>query len=89
MAKRKTRASGSEATISKLDFEQAIERLEGIVGQIESGEVGLEQSLDNYEEGMKMIRHCRKILGRAETRIRKLALDDEGNAVASGELEAE
>ena len=63
-------------------FEQALERLEGIVEAIEHGKIGLEESIAKYEEGMGLIQHCRKILAEAELKIQKL------QAASSGELEA-
>ena len=53
----------------KLTFEQAIEHLGGIVRKIETGQVPLEESLRQYEQGMGLIGHCRKILMDAEKRI--------------------
>jgi exodeoxyribonuclease VII small subunit len=62
-------------------FEKSLEQLEQIVHAIESGEVSLEQSLTQYERGMKLIRHCRSILERAESRIKMLTVDDKGQVV--------
>jgi len=59
--------------ISKLQFEEAIESLTGIVNDIESGETDLQASLDQYEKGMKLINHCRDILQAAEKRIEKIS----------------
>jgi exodeoxyribonuclease VII small subunit len=53
-------------------FEDALQELEQILSQIESGEVGLEESLTRYERGQFLIQHCRAILGRAEKQIEKL-----------------
>ncbi len=61
------------------DFEQAIDQLEQIIDEVESGEVGLEQSLKHYEQGMKLVDRCRTILDQAEQRIAELKPDDEGN----------
>lgn len=63
-------------------FEQAIEQLEDIVEQIESGEVGLEEAIDRYEAGQKLIQRCRGILDKAERRIAELTEDAEGNLQA-------
>jgi len=52
-----------------LTFEQAIETLGGIVQKIETGQVPLQESLLQYEQGMSLIQHCRKILLDAEKRI--------------------
>ena len=61
-----------------LKFEDAIEQLEAIIEGIESGDIGLEQSLAEYEKGMKLIGQCRSILGRAEKRIAELTRDGQG-----------
>lgn len=61
-----------------LTYEQAIEKLESIIDQIESGDVGLEASLAQTEQGMKLIARCRAILDRAEQKIVELSVDDDG-----------
>lgn len=67
----KKRASESES-LADLSFEQAMERLERIVERIEGGQVGLEQALSEYEQGIAMWRRCREILGRVEQRVEEL-----------------
>jgi len=62
--------------ISKLTFEQAIKQLTEIVGKIELGEIPLQQSLEQYEKGMELIKHCRNILKKAEERIEKITKED-------------
>ncbi|MEN8127841.1 MAG: exodeoxyribonuclease VII small subunit [Planctomycetota bacterium] len=62
--------------IESLSFEQAIENLTGIVEKIETGQVPLAESLQQYEKGMAMIKHCRKILLDAEKRIEQIAEKD-------------
>jgi exodeoxyribonuclease VII small subunit len=62
----------------KLTFEQAIKELTGIVGKIEQGEITLGDSLQQYEKGMALIKHCRKILQEAEKRIEKIAQEGKG-----------
>jgi exodeoxyribonuclease VII small subunit len=59
--------------IGKLGFEQAIKELTGIVQKIEQGEIALEDSLQQYERGMALIKHCRTILQKAEKRIEKIS----------------
>lgn len=63
-------------TDQPLTFEQAVEQLEQIIEKIESGEVGLEDSLSAYEQGMKLIGHCRSVLTKAETKIEELTVGD-------------
>ena len=57
----------------ELTFEEALKRLEKITEQIEQGEVGLEESITRYEEGMKLVTRCRDILNKAEQRIQQLS----------------
>jgi exodeoxyribonuclease VII small subunit len=64
--------------VGKLSFEQAIKELTGIVGKIEQGEIALADSLQQYEKGMALIKHCRKILQEAEKRIEKIAEESQG-----------
>lgn len=59
--------------ISKLSFEQAIKELTGLVGQIENGDIALQDSLAKYERGMALIKHCQSILLQAEKRIEKIS----------------
>jgi exodeoxyribonuclease VII small subunit len=63
-------------------LEASMERLEAIVAELEKGEHTLEESLKRFEEGLKLGKHCRRILDKAEMRIRKLVgVDEEGNPV--------
>jgi exodeoxyribonuclease VII small subunit len=55
-----------KSEITDLSFEKAIEDLTGIVNKIETGQVSLAESLEQYEKGMAMIKHCRGILLDAE-----------------------
>jgi exodeoxyribonuclease VII small subunit len=54
---------------SRQTFEQALAELEKIVTEVEEGRIGLEESLQKYEKGMALIRHCREVLEGAEKRI--------------------
>ena len=56
----------------KMSFEQALQRIEEIVSEIEEGSVPLEESIDKYAEGTKLIEHCRTVLGNAEKKIQLL-----------------
>lgn len=55
-----------------LTFEQELEKLEQIVASIESGQVGLEESIRLYAEGMERIKRCRAVLDSAEKKIQML-----------------
>lgn len=56
-----------------LTFEQAMEQLESIVDRVESGQIGLEQALAEYERGVALVRRCREVLERAELRVEELS----------------
>ena len=62
--------------IGKLSFEEAIKQLTNIVGKIEQGEIPLQDSLQQYERGMALIKHCRGILQKAEKRIEKISKEE-------------
>ena len=60
-------------------FEQALERLEAIVHRLEDGQLGLDEALGQYEEGVGLLRRSYELLKKAERRIEILtAVDSEG-----------
>ena len=61
----------------ELKFEKSLEKLEKIVGELETGSVDLEDALKKYEEGVKLSRSCQEKLTQAEKKIEVLtrALD--------------
>ena len=59
--------------IGKMSFEEAIKELTSIVSKIEQGQIPLQDSLEQYERGMALIKHCRGILQQAEKRIEKIS----------------
>ena len=64
-------------------FEESLAKLEQIVSAIERGEVSLEESIDKYAEGVKLIKQCRKILDTAEKKIKRLTEADDGVLTAT------
>ncbi len=60
----------------QMSFEQAVGELESIIERIEQGEVGLEQSLDEYRRGGTLIKRCRDILDVAEQQIQKMTAQE-------------
>ena len=52
-----------------LSFETGLQQLEGIVKEMESGDLPLERALELFEKGMKLSETCRKQLEEAETRV--------------------
>ncbi|MHC4687603.1 MAG: exodeoxyribonuclease VII small subunit [Planctomycetota bacterium] len=65
-----------KSDIEKLTFEEAIKELTNIVGKIEQGQIPLQDSLEQYEKGMALIKHCRTILQKAEKRIEKISKEE-------------
>jgi len=73
-----------EQTAPEPSFEQAIEQLEGIVHQLEEGEIGLDEALARYEKGVRLLRRCYELLETAEQRIELLSgVDADGNPVST------
>lgn len=66
-------------TTKKMTFEEALSRLEEIVNQLESGEITLDKSIAAFEEGQKLVKFCLEKLNEAETKVKKLTQDSEGN----------
>jgi exodeoxyribonuclease VII small subunit len=75
-----------KAKSGELSFEQAIDQLNGIVSRIEQGQVPLQESLEQYEKGMKLIANCRAILQDAEKRIEQISVQKES---AAGDKQSE
>ena len=68
--------------MGEIKFEKAIQRLEKIVDDLETGELDIDKSLQIFEEGIKMSRVCSKKLSEAEAKIEKLTRDQKGELVA-------
>ena len=60
-------------TSKQPDFEEAIDEVEAIISRIERGDVGLEESLAQYEKGVSLVKVCRATLERVEQRIQELS----------------
>ena len=78
MAKKKKTKRPSEENLS---FEEALQQLETVVRQLESSELGLNDAMEQYENGVRFLRVCHKTLAEAENKIEMLTrVDGEGNA---------
>ena len=64
--------------MTDIKFEDALQRLEQIVDQLETGDLPLEDSLKVFEEGVALARRCGKYLEEAEKRIEVLTKDESG-----------
>ena len=66
-----------EKKIGKLKYEEAIAALDEVIAKLESENLTLEESLENYETGQKLARHCADLLKNAELKIRSVAEQQE------------
>lgn len=62
-------------------FEKALQKLEKIVSDLESGDVSLEEALKKYEEGVRLSRECQSKLSQAEKKIEILTKSMSGDLV--------
>lgn len=87
----------SPAGLGELSFEASLESLEGVVDQLERGELELEASLAAFEQGVQLSARCSSLLASAEQRIETLTQDggnwlsrpfehDSGDPTDSGNL---
>ncbi len=63
----------------RLNFEDALSRLEEIVSELEDESIPLEDSIELYEEGIKLSNICTETLEQAESRIEKVHEKHNGN----------
>ena len=68
----------SEKPVSEMSFEDAMRELETVVGQLERGDVALEDSIKLYERGAKLKKRCEDKLKEAEEKVAAITLDGEG-----------
>ena len=86
MAKKKSATAGTRGNRNEqtIDFEESLGEVESIVSQLESGELGLSESLQKYEQGIRELKQCQSLLDKAEQRISKLSgFDADGNPVSA------
>ncbi len=68
--------------IKKLSFEDALSELEAIVARLERGDAPLEESIEVYERGAKLKKHCEDKLKTAQLKVDKIVLGDDGSVSA-------
>ena len=71
-------ATAETSNVEQLSFEDALKRLEEIVRTLEKGEAPLDQSIELYQEGDRLRRHCEARLKDAQARIEQIALGSDG-----------
>lgn len=63
---------------AEMSFEEAFDRLEATVRQLENGDLTIEEAVALYEQGMALAQLCQQRLDAAELRISRLALSSDG-----------
>jgi exodeoxyribonuclease VII small subunit len=67
--------------ISKMSFEEALTKLEGIVKELENENIALESSIEKFETGVKLSSHCLTKLNEAEKKIEELSRSEDGKLI--------
>lgn len=80
--------SETDPEIAALSFEDALRALEDIVRKLESGEVPLDATMDLYERGEKLRKHCQARLDAAQLRIEKIVAGADGQAAGTTPFDA-
>lgn len=68
--------------LEKMTYEEAINRLEGIVRRLEDAEIPLEESLSAFQEGIALSRYCREKLAEIEYKVEYLLKSEQQTAFA-------
>lgn len=80
--KKAVQAKSGQDGANETTFEESLASLEGIVAKLESGDLGLGESLEAYEMGIGQLKKCHQLLAAAERRVELLSgIDADGNPV--------
>ncbi len=77
-----------DSEIEKLSFEEALKQLEAIVKSLEGGAEPLDQSIELYQRGDRLKRHCEARLKAAQARIDQISVDAQGKPVGTTSFDA-
>lgn len=72
---------GTEEMKDAVSFEAGLQRLEEIVGLLESGRAPLSEALAFFEEGAGIVKKCHKELDEAEAKVQLIAPSEDGSPV--------
>ena len=77
--------------MAEIKFEEALKKLEKIIGELESGDLSLDESLKKYQEGIELARSCSQKLDSAKKKIDILSKNSKGEfelkAAEAGQVE--
>ena len=68
----------SDTPVDEMSFEAAMAELEKVVGQLERGDVALEESIALYERGAALKKRCEAKLNEAQEKVAAITLDADG-----------
>ena len=77
----------TDKPVSEMSFEEAMRALEQVVGQLERGDVALEDSIKLYERGAELKKRCEIKLKEAEEKVAALTLDGDGQPTGTTPVE--
>ncbi|CAD0184432.1 Exodeoxyribonuclease 7 small subunit [Ruegeria sp. THAF57] len=77
----------TDTPVDQMTFEQAMKELEAVVGQLERGDVALDQSIALYERGAALKKRCEDELKRAEEKVAAITLDADGQPTGTTPVE--
>lgn len=69
----------TDRPVDEMSFEEAMAELEQVLGQLERGDVALDDSIKLYERGAALKARCEKKLKEAEEKVAAITLDGDGN----------
>ncbi len=72
----------TDKPVKKEKFEDYLRQVEETVKSLEGGKLGLEESIEKYETGIKALRQCYAILEQAEKKIQLLVKEKDGSLTA-------
>ncbi|WP_170376381.1 exodeoxyribonuclease VII small subunit [Ruegeria atlantica] len=79
----------TDTPVDQMTFEQAMKELEAVVGQLERGDVALDQSIALYERGAALKKRCEEELKRAEEKVAAITLDANGQPTGTTTVEGQ
>jgi exodeoxyribonuclease VII small subunit len=77
----------ADTKVDEMSFEQAMSELEQVVGQLERGDVPLEDSIKLYERGAELKKRCETKLKEAEEKVAQITLGSDGQAAGTTPVE--
>lgn len=67
--------------IAEMTFEKAMAELEQIIHKLEDGKVSLEESVNIYNRGVSLKKHCDFKLSEAEAKVEKILIQKDGSTI--------